>query len=188
MFKFMEKIRSSARELTSVSNINICAMLLAINLSIGMLTIQIGNYIKIGFSFLASQLAYMLFGPVVGIMFGAAADLLGFVLKPTGPYFFGFTLSAMLGGLIYGGILYKKPLRFWRVFLAQAAVSILINMLLGTYWLSMLYGKAFIVLLPMRVLKNTIMLPINASLFYGFAKILETAKVFRMKEIRSKHS
>lgn len=186
MSKILEKFRNSTEEIRSVQGLTICAMLLAIKLSISMFTIQIGNYIKIGFSFLASQLAYLLFGPVVGVIFGAAGDLLSFVLKPTGPYFYGFTISAMVGGLLYGLMLYKKPISFIRILSAQAVVTILVNILLGTYWLSILYGKAFLVLLPARVVKNLVMLPINAGMFYGLAKLLEEAKLFRLIGVRNR--
>lgn len=44
----------------------------------------------------------MLFGPVVGGIMGGIGDILKFLIKPTGPYFFGYTLNAMLGPVIYG--------------------------------------------------------------------------------------
>ena len=157
-----------------------CAMLMALTIVISSFTISIGNYIKIGFSFIASELAYMLFGPVVGAIFGGTADILAFIANPTGPYFFGFTLSAILSGLIYGMFLYKKPIRFWRILLVKAIVAVVINMWLGTYWLSLLYGKGFLVLLPARVFKNLVMLPINSVLFYFVAKMLGDMKVTQM--------
>ena len=53
-------------------------------------------------------------------------------------------------------------------------------MLLGTLWLSMLYGKAFMALLPMRAFKNLIMWPVNSMLFYTIGKTLEASGVFRL--------
>lgn len=185
MSKYLEKFRNSAKELSNTRNLTMCAMLMALTLAISSFTIVIGNYIKIGFSFIASELAYLLFGPVVGAIFGGAADILAYIVKPTGPYFFGFTLSAILGGLIYGMFLYKKPISFGRILLVKAIVAVLINMLLGTYWLSLMYGKAFLVLLPARVIKNLIMLPINSVLFYSVAKMLEKVKIIQVRGAQS---
>ena len=67
-----------------------------------------------------------------------------------------------------------------RVLAAELTVSVICNMLLGTLWLSMLYGKAFMVLLPARVVKNLVMWPINSVLFYVVVKTLEGAGVLRM--------
>ena len=53
-------------------------------------------------------------------------------------------------------------------------------MLLGTLWLSVLYGKGFLALLPMRVLKNLIMWPVNSMLFYTIGKTMEASGVFRL--------
>ena len=95
-----------------------------------------------------------------------ALDVLKYFLKPTGPFFFGFTLNAMLSGIIYGSILYRKPVSWKRILIAKFLVKLFINCVLGTYWLSMLYGNAFLVLLPARLLKNVIMLPIDCVILY----------------------
>ena len=50
----------------------------------------------------------MLFGPVVGGIMGGVADIIKYLLKPTGPFFFGFTFNAILGAVIYGVMLYKS--------------------------------------------------------------------------------
>ena len=186
MSKIIEKFRSSSKELKSIENLTMCAMLMALTLVISSFTIAIGDYIKIGFSFIASELVYLLFGPVVGAIFGGAADILTYMIKPTGAYFFGFTLNAILGGLIYGMFLYKKPISFWRILMVKAIVAVFINLLLGTYWLSLMYGKGFLVLFPARAIKNLVMLPINSALFYTVAKMLEQTKMIRVQGAKSR--
>ena len=153
---------------------------MAISVVLGYFTLVLGDYIKIGFSGIAAQFVYYLFGPVVGGVFGGALDLLKYLIKPTGAFFPGFTLGAMVAGVLYGCILYKRPLTIRRVLVAELTVAIICNMLLGTLWLSMLYGKGFLVLLPMRVFKNLVMWPVNSILFYSVGKALETSGVFRI--------
>lgn len=187
MKKIAALFTDSFHEFQKIRTLTTAALFAGISIILGYLTLEVGSFIKIGFSTLSNQFVYYMFGPVVGSFFGGMLDILKYLIKPTGPYFPGFTIGAAIGGLIYGTILYKKPLSIKRIFLAELTASIICNMLLGTYWLSVLYGKGFMVLFPMRVLKNLIMLPINTVLFYTIGKTLEKAGVFRLlKEPRLK--
>lgn len=180
MKKLATLFTESYGEFKQVRTITTAAMFGAISVILGYFTLVIGDYIKIGFSTIANQFVYYLFGPVVGGMFGGALDILKYLIKPTGAFFPGFTISAALAGVLYGVFLYKKPITLRRILVAELVVSIVCNMLLGTLWLSMLYGKAFLALLPMRVFKNMIMWPINAMLFFTIGKALETTGIFRL--------
>ena len=111
---------------------------------------------------------------------GGLADLLKYLVNPTGPFFPGFTISGICGGIIYGLVLYKKPLTVKRVILANLLVTVSVNIFLNTYWLTLLYGDAFLVLLPARILKQAVMMPIEVVLFYTVAKVLTKANIFAM--------
>ena len=50
-------------------------MLLAIAVVLGFYTLQVTDFIKIGFAFIADEMTGMMFGPVVGGLMGAAADI-----------------------------------------------------------------------------------------------------------------
>lgn len=167
MKKIFQLYKASLQELSVTKNIVFCGLMAALAIVLGMVaTISIGQYIRIGFAGLPNRMVDFFFGPVVGCLFGGALDILKYFLKPTGPYFFGFTLNAILSGVIYGTILYRKPLSWKRVILSEFLVKLFINCLLGTYWLSMLYGNAFLVLLPARLFKNVIMLPFDCIILY----------------------
>ena len=177
---FTALFRISMEEFKHVNTVTVMAMFAAISVVLGYFTLVLGDYLKIGFSTIANQFVYYLFGPVAGGLFGGALDILKYIIRPTGAFFPGFTISAMVGGVLYGCFLYKRPISFWRVLAAELTVSIICNMLLGTLWLSMLYGKAFMALLPMRVFKNIMMWPVNSILFYTIGKTLEASGVFRL--------
>lgn len=167
----MQKIRQlfsdSLHELSVTKNMVLCGLLGALAVVLGMVaTVSIGPYIRIGFSGLPNRIAEFLFGPVTGCLFGGALDVLKYILNPTGPYFFGFTFNAMLSGVIYGILLYKKPVSVKRVLAAEFLIKLIVNCFLNTLWLSMLYGEAFSVLLPVRVMKNAVMLPIDSFILY----------------------
>lgn len=166
MTNFFVSFKESAKELRKVLTLAVSAMLMAMNTVLGFYTIMIGEFIKIGFSFLTLGLAGMFYGPFVAGILGGAGDIINYLIKPAGPFFPGFTLNAILSGCIYGLYLYKKPVSLLRVFLAMLTVTLIVDLLLTTAWLSILYGQAFIVLLPMRAIKAVIMLPIESGILY----------------------
>ena len=167
----MQKLKKlyvdSIQEFKITRNMVICGFMAALAIVLSYVaSIELGPYIRIGFSGIPNRIVEFLFGPVIGCIFGGSLDILKFILKPTGTFFFGFTFNAMLAGVIYGSILYKKPVKVWRVFVAELLVKIIVNCFLNTLWLSILNGKGFIVLLPARALKNVIMLPIDTMIVY----------------------
>lgn len=179
MRKLATLFSDSYHEFKNVRTITTSAMFAAISVVLGYFTIVIGDYIKIGFSTIANQFVYYLFGPVVGGLFGGALDVLKYIVKPTGAFFPGWTLSAIVAGVLYGIFLYKKPINFWRILLAELVVSMVCNVILGTLWLHMMYGQGVYFLLSLRIPKNLIMWPINSMLFYTIAKALESTGIFR---------
>lgn len=181
MSNFKSLFRSSMHEFQNLRSVILMAMFGAISIVIGFyLTIMPTQTIKITFTFLPNEFVYYLFGPAAGAFFAAAMDILTFLIRPTGPFFYGFTVSAVLTGLIYGIILYKKPLSLGRILFAKIVHMILIHLLLNTYWLTMLYGNGFFVLLPARFIKAIIMLPIETILLFSLIKAVEATGVLKL--------
>ena len=78
---------------------------------------------------------------------------------------------------------FTVPTNFWRILAAELTVALLVNVLLGTFWLSQVYGKAFMVMLPARLIKNVIKAPVDSIILYLVMTVLERAGVFRMLKI-----
>ena len=135
---------------------------------------------KIGFGSIPNMLVDYLFGPVVGGLFGGAMDVIKFMLKPDGGFMPGFTFNAMLAAFIYGLFFYKKNLSLPRILTAKLVVIVLCNIVLGTYWLTLLNGKGFLAILPARAIKNLIQWPVDSLIFFLVAKTLEQAGVFKL--------
>jgi ECF transporter S component (folate family) len=170
MKRFFAIFRDSAKELTQLKCIVMTGMLIAVNVLLSIfIMIPVGNQIKISFSFLALAAIGMLFGPVPGAIAGAITDVLGFMLanKTGGAYHPGFTLVQVTAGLIYGLCLYKAEMG--KLFPVKCAVSkvlvvIICNLLMNTYFISVLYGKGFVGMLAPRIIKNAIQLPVDIVL------------------------
>ena len=169
----------SAKEIRKTKSLVTMAVLLALAVVLGFVSVQVTESLRVGFSFLPNAVSGQLFGPVGGMLVGGLADILKYLVKPTGPFFPGFTISGILGGLIYGLVLYKKPATLPRIILCMTLISVFVNILLNTYWLTILYGNSFLAIWPARIVSNLITLPINIILYYLVVTLLEKAGIRR---------
>ena len=171
--------KDSAKEIRKTKSLVTMAVLLALAVVLGFVSVQVTESLRVGFSFLPNAVSGQLFGPVGGMLVGGLADILKYLVKPTGPFFPGFTISGILGGLIYGLTLYKKPTTLPRVILCMTLISVFVNILLNTYWLTILYGNSFLAIWQARIVSNLITLPINIILYYLVVTLLEKAGIRR---------
>ena len=102
----------------------------------------------------------ILFGPKAAGLAYAASDILGMLLLPKSGYFPGFTLSALISGALYGTFLYKKD-SYLRIILCVLAIGIVVDLGLNTLWLSIILGKGYLALLPARLIKTVLMVPVQ---------------------------
>jgi ECF transporter S component (folate family) len=190
MRKLKACFKESAAHFKNLRALVLCAMLIGLHMVLTSVRIDLSPQLRVGVGFLTQALTGMLFGPVMGMCSGALSDVLGYLVKPGGSYFPGFTVTAIIGGLIYGLLLYdwrpQQPLhaaekneiprlsRFLRhilkpagrAFLAKGLINIFCNMLLNTLWLRILYGDAIAVLLPERIIKNLALWPFESLLLF----------------------
>ena len=157
------------------------AVLAALHLILNQLTIPVSPYLQIGFDFLTMAVTGMLYGPWVAGMSGVITDLLGYMLRPNGPYFPGWTLSAFLIGMLYGLIFYNRPVTLRRVIVARLLMVVIFNFFLTPLWLSMLYGKAFVLMSSMRFIKNVIKFPIDVALLLAVLNLADREVRRRMQ-------
>lgn len=103
------QFRTSLREFKSLRSVILAAMLLAIHTVLSVfISIQVTESVRISISFIANVLTGCLFGPVVALISAALGDILQLMIKPTGAWFYGWTLNAALAGLVYGIAFYGK--------------------------------------------------------------------------------
>lgn len=116
------------------------------------LSIQLWN-LKFGFSFVPVMLAAYLYGPVGAVCVYGLGDLIGALVFPQGTFFPGFTLTAVISGLVWGFLLYReiKPIK---AFAAVIIVQISCSFLLNSFWISYTSGAPFLSLLATRWLQS----------------------------------
>lgn len=131
--------------------------------------------LTINFAFLPIMLSAILLGPFYSTLIAGLSDLIGALLFPFGAYFVGYTISSALAGLIYGLLLYSSKKEFTkkqliiRLTISSFLVLLICNTVLNTLWIYITTKKALFAILPVRLLKQLIMLPIQVvtlSLIY----------------------
>ena len=176
MTTFLQNFKDSSQEFKKVRSLVTAALLIALHTDLAyFVSFQVTPSLRISVSFLANVVTGAMFGPVVGFICGGVGDIVQFVIKPTGPYFWGWTINAALAGLIYGVFLYKKFPRkgkvfdvafFIRVVLVLVIDTLFLNVLYRMFSLHVKYANVFLYYLPTRFMKNIIQLPVNIILTY----------------------
>lgn len=106
--------------------------------------------IKITLGFLPVALIAYRYGCIGSIIAAALADFIGAMLFPFGPYYFGFTATAAVVGLIFGIFLYKNC-KIVNILLAVFLSGILCTLILNTLCITLLYGGDFTTIMISRL-------------------------------------
>ena len=167
--------RDAVRELKDLRKLTFAALMIAMCVVLSHIpSVPLFGGAKITWGFLARSICALVCGPVLGVAFGFAEDILSFFLTGVGgyPFFPGYTLTTMLGVFIYALFFYRAEITSRRVFLAKLLTNIQ-NVILGSLWSSILYGKAWSVMAVGSFWKNLIMLPFQTALLVAlFAALL----------------
>lgn len=170
--------RDAAKELKDLRKLTFAALMIALcNMLSAIPSIPLFAGAKVTWGFLARSTCALVCGPVLGVVFGFAEDILSFFITGGGgyPFFPGYTLTTMLGVLIYSLFLYRTKITIRKVFAAKLLTNIE-NVILGALWMSILSGKAWLVTASASAIKNLIMLPVQTAmlvvLFAAFLPIL----------------
>ena len=164
--------KDSAREFTRLTSIAGVGMVLAVSIVLSFFSFYVTETLRIGPAYLATAMLGMLYGPVTGGIAAGLGDILKYLIKPSGPFFPGYTLTALLGGVVYGSFLYKNKVTVLRCVLSKTFINIFLNLGLNTLWSSILYGKAFFAILIPRVYANVALLPLQIVLLYALLKAI----------------
>lgn len=169
-----ECFAQSMNEIKSIRVLTVCGIMGALAVALKFVaSINIGQYVRIGISNMPGMAVSVLFGPSMGGIFWGMLDIIMYMVAPSGPFFPGFTISAVCNGILFGLILYRRTLTVQRMFLAQLVTKVFVNLILNTYWLTLLYGNGFAAILPARVISNAVMLPIDTALSYAVIRFVQ---------------
>lgn len=88
--------------------------------------------LNIVLNYLIFALITLIYGPIWGVIIGFGSDIIGFVMNPV-LFHFGYTIQAMLTGLVYGLCFYKTELKFSKALVSRIIINILLNGVMGSF-------------------------------------------------------
>jgi len=179
MFK---NFKTSAKYLKNTRVLCISAILAAMFVVLYSIKIPLGFDLRISFTFVPVAIAGWLFGAIPAILVGAVGDIVGFLLTPQGSYFPGFTLTQILTGLIFGIFLYGKNDKklILPVIFSKTVINLLLNVVLNSLWLAILYKKAWGFYAFSHLVKNAISLPVEIIILIALIGILHSNNIEKM--------
>ena len=153
-------------ELKDTRMLVFAALILALRIAMKPLKIPVAADVNITFGFVVNALGSMVYGPVVALLGGALSDVLGYLVAPSGPYYFWFIVPEMMGSFIFALFLYSTDITPVRLILAKFCVNLVANIII-TEPIMIRYYQLFLTstyqpFMLVRIAKNIVMLPIEA--------------------------
>jgi ECF transporter S component (folate family) len=149
---------------TPLSGMIAIALLMALDIVLTRILSINTPVLRISLSFMPIALMAAAYGPLWAGAACAIDDIIGATLFPTASFFPGFTLTAFLTGFTFGVFLHRKPVTWRRTLPAAAIVCLVYSLCLDSLWLWIMMGNGFFALIPMRIAKAGIMLPVETAL------------------------
>ena len=164
----------SLKDVFKTRNLVVMALMIAVKVVLTPFSIYVTPTFRImSFAYLPGVIVSMLFGPWAGLAFGFAGDIVGYLVKPMGPFFFGYTISEMMAGFWYACFLYRKPLSIWRIALSRLAILVTVTFGLNYLWNYMMSGAvASKYFTGARLINNLIQTPISIVLIFFVCQLV----------------
>lgn len=156
--------RESSLLLKNTTTVAVAALCVALSVLLGYFRIPVGLNLYILPTFLVNSLFGLICGPVCAIPYGIAKDLVGYFMYPDGGFFPGYTLSSTLGALIFALFFFRARISVLRIALCKLTINLFVNLLLGSLWSAILYGKGYYYYFIKSLVKNALLLPVEILL------------------------
>ena len=176
-----------------ISNINIktislLGILLGLHIVLSSFYIPVFDNSRIMFTFFIKMLVAIIVGPGYSIIFGFISDIIGHLLLPSGPFFFGYVFTSISSCFIYALCLYNKKLSYSRLIISKLIVNIFCNVILNSLWSYILLSKGYIYYLVQSIIKNILLFPFDiliiVLLFKLLLPVMNKYKITNQKEIK----
>lgn len=158
--------------MSKIKKIIIAGLLLATTIVLSRFLSIKTPIVVISFSFIPLMLSGILLGPWWTMMIAGLADLIGALLFPFGAYFVGYTITSLITGFVYGLFLHRKDDKLnnkkfvLKLIISCFIVLIVCNGLINSLWIYITSKKAIMAILPTRLLKQIVMLPIEVVIMF----------------------
>lgn len=163
--------RNSLKAFKDVKSLVLIATLLGLVMICKFIPIPSGfGQLGLGLGYLFLSIACMLFGPVPSLVIGILSDVIGYLIRPEGMFFIGYTFQAALACFFYALCFHKTYITFTRCLVARVLVNFVCNVIVGTLCYAIIsdlsFDAAMTYLLTVSLPKNIVYLLPQSLLLY----------------------
>lgn len=163
--------RLAAGELRNTRSLVFASFIVVLRIVVKALKIPLAAGLSLTFDCYVNSLGSMIYGPVVGLLVGAVSDTLGYLIFPSGVYFFPFIFVEMLSSFIFGLFFWKKRITVLRVLTAKFMVNLVCNIILTSLFMKWMYvllgdkrAATYNIINLVRIVKNLVLFPVESVL------------------------
>jgi ECF transporter S component (folate family) len=126
---------------------------------------------RISLQFVPNAFAGLVFGPLWAMMITVLGDTLGMLINSGGMTFTPLiSIACAARGLIYGFMLYKRPISAARCVIAVSIVTVVVELGMMPLFLSILYGKAWVATLIAKLFTRIVTIPTYGIILFAVAR------------------
>lgn len=185
--------KKSVSNLTNTRIITLTAFFIAMYVLFNtVFQIRVTEELKIMINYIPTALCGMFGGPIISVFYAIIGDIIGYIFRPEGGFFPGYTLSTICSSLIFSFFLFGAKHNIFlyvRIIISKTCVNVFVNILLNSLWNYILGKKGYIFYLAKSIIKNLLLLPIEiivlcaiiSSVFLIFG--IKYTPVFKKKKI-----
>lgn len=177
----------AAKELTSVKSLVFAALIIALRVAVKAFKIPVAAGVNFTLDCYVNAMGSVVYGPVVGLLVGAASDTLGCILFPSGTYFLPFILVEMWSSFIFGLLLWRRQITVPRVLISKFLINFVGNIAMNSVFMKWMYYAlgddkfyTYNIVNGVRVVKNLVLFPLEAILIV----LLLTAVLPAMRSLK----
>ena len=163
--------RAAAGELKNTKSIVFASFIVVLRIVVKAFRIPLAAGLSLTFDCYVNSLGSLIYGPVVGLCVGAVSDTLGYLVVPSGAYFFPFIFVEMLSSFIFGLFFWKRQISVLRVLTAKFMVNLVCNIILTSLFMKWMYvmlgdekATTYSIINLVRIVKNLVLFPAESVL------------------------
>lgn len=180
--------RAAAAELKDTKSIVFASLIVVLRIVVKAFRIPLAAGLSLTFDCYVNSLGSLIYGPVVGLCVGAVSDTLGYLIFPSGVYFFPFIFVEMLSSFIFGLFFWKRQISVLRVLAAKFTVNLVCNIILTSLFMKWMYvalgdekATTYSIINLVRIVKNLVLFPAESVLIVlVFGAFLPAMKSMKM--------
>lgn len=150
----------------------LAAIVVALRIAVKFFKIPIAPGLSISADAYVNAVGSLIYGPAVGLAVGSLSDTLGYIVNPSGPYFFPFIFTEMGSSFIYGLFFWKRNPSISRILVAKFTVNMICNVIMTSVfnkWMYLVFygidkAEAYNIINLTRIAKNLVLFPLESVL------------------------